>query len=62
MNFFERQDKARSKTTLFLTLFLAGIVFTVPHWTWASHQAMSAEADLFLVTDRQLYGASLPKG
>lgn len=32
-------------------------VFTVPHWTWASHQALSAEADLFLVTDRAVYEA-----
>ncbi len=32
-------------------------VFTVPHWTWASHQAASAGADLFLVTDRSVYEA-----
>ena len=32
-------------------------VFTVPHWTWASHQAASATADLFLVTDRSVYEA-----
>ena len=28
-------------------------VFTVPHWTWASHEARSAE--LFIVTDRAIY-------
>jgi gentisate 1,2-dioxygenase len=30
-------------------------VFTIPHWTWASHEARSARADLFLVTDRAIY-------
>ena len=30
-------------------------VFTVPHWTWASHEARSASADLFVVTDRAIY-------
>ena len=30
-------------------------VFTVPHWTWASHQARGGDADLFLVTDRAVY-------
>ena len=30
-------------------------VFTIPHWTWASHAAPSADADLFLVTDRSLF-------
>ena len=30
-------------------------VFTVPHWTWASHEARSASADLFIVTDRAIY-------
>jgi gentisate 1,2-dioxygenase len=30
-------------------------VFTIPHWTWASHEARSASADLFVVTDRALY-------
>ena len=30
-------------------------VFTVPHWTWASHQARGADADLFVVTDRAVY-------
>ena len=32
-------------------------VFTIPHWNWASHEALSAEADLFMVTDRALYDA-----
>jgi gentisate 1,2-dioxygenase len=32
-------------------------VFTVPHWTWASHQAATPTADLFLVTDRSVYEA-----
>ena len=32
-------------------------VFTVPHWTWASHRAAGADADLFLVTDRSVYEA-----
>jgi gentisate 1,2-dioxygenase len=27
-------------------------VFTVPHWTWASHQAIDGDADLFVVSDR----------
>jgi gentisate 1,2-dioxygenase len=30
-------------------------VFTIPHWTWASHEARSALADLFIVTDRAIY-------
>jgi gentisate 1,2-dioxygenase len=30
-------------------------VFTVPHWTWASHRALSPHADLFVVTDRAVY-------
>jgi gentisate 1,2-dioxygenase len=30
-------------------------VFTVPHWTWASHEARSASAELFIVTDRAIY-------
>jgi gentisate 1,2-dioxygenase len=30
-------------------------VFTIPHWTWATHEARSAAADLFIVTDRALY-------
>jgi len=30
-------------------------VFTVPHWTWVSHQARGGDADLFVVTDRAVY-------
>ena len=30
-------------------------VFTIPHWTWASHTALDADADLFIVTDRSVY-------
>jgi gentisate 1,2-dioxygenase len=30
-------------------------VFTVPHWTWASHEPAAADADLFIVTDRAIY-------
>jgi gentisate 1,2-dioxygenase len=31
-------------------------VFTVPHWTWASHEAAGGQsADLFVVTDRAIY-------
>ena len=29
-------------------------VFTIPHWSWASHEARG-EADLFMVTDRAIY-------
>ena len=29
-------------------------VFTVPHWTWASHEARGT-AELFVVTDRAIY-------
>ncbi len=32
-------------------------VFTVPHWTWASHAASGSDAELFLVTDRSVYEA-----
>ena len=32
-------------------------VFTVPHWTWASHEAQGGDAELFLVTDRSVYEA-----
>jgi gentisate 1,2-dioxygenase len=28
-------------------------VFTIPHWTWASHTSPGAE--LFIVTDRAIY-------
>jgi gentisate 1,2-dioxygenase len=27
-------------------------VFTIPHWTWARHEAKGGDADLFLVTDK----------
>lgn len=30
-------------------------VFTIPHWTWATHTALSGDADLFIVTDRSVY-------
>jgi gentisate 1,2-dioxygenase len=30
-------------------------VFTIPHWTWASHTAVSGAADLFVVTDRAVF-------
>ncbi len=30
-------------------------VFTVPHWTWASHEARSGSADLLVVTDRAIF-------
>jgi gentisate 1,2-dioxygenase len=30
-------------------------VFTIPHWTWASHTAAEGDADLFVVTDRAVY-------
>jgi gentisate 1,2-dioxygenase len=30
-------------------------VFTIPHWTWASHEARTRTADLLLVTDRAIY-------
>jgi gentisate 1,2-dioxygenase len=30
-------------------------VFSVPHWTWASHQALDGDADLFIVTDKSAY-------
>lgn len=29
-------------------------VFTIPHWSWASHEAVRGEADLFVVTDREV--------
>jgi gentisate 1,2-dioxygenase len=32
-------------------------VFTIPHWTWAEHRALSGEADLFVVSDRAAYEA-----
>jgi gentisate 1,2-dioxygenase len=27
-------------------------VFTIPHWTWAHHEAKGGDADLFMVTDK----------
>jgi gentisate 1,2-dioxygenase len=30
-------------------------VFTVPHWTWATHRADSELAHLFMMTDQELY-------
>jgi gentisate 1,2-dioxygenase len=30
-------------------------VFTIPHWTWASHAAIGGNADLFVVTDRAVH-------
>lgn len=30
-------------------------VFTVLHWTWASHEASGGEVDLFVVTDRAVH-------
>ena len=30
-------------------------VFTIPHWTWASHKALAGDADLFIVTDRAVF-------
>ena len=30
-------------------------VFTVPHWSWTTHQAESGDADLFVVSDRAMF-------
>jgi gentisate 1,2-dioxygenase len=30
-------------------------VFTIPHWTWASHEAARGGAELFVVTDRAIF-------
>jgi gentisate 1,2-dioxygenase len=30
-------------------------VFTIPHWTWASHEAVGGEADLFVISDRAAF-------
>lgn len=30
-------------------------VFTVPSWSWASHQALSGDADLFIVSDKVVF-------
>jgi gentisate 1,2-dioxygenase len=32
-------------------------VFTIPHWTWARHEAGGGEADLFMVTDKSAFEA-----
>jgi gentisate 1,2-dioxygenase len=32
-------------------------VFTIPHWTWARHEARGGDADLFLVTDKSAFEA-----
>src|SRR5262249_38075194 len=30
-------------------------VFTIPHWTFAGHEARDGDADLFLVTDKSAF-------
>ena len=30
-------------------------VFTIPHWTWARHEANGGDADLFMVTDKSAF-------
>jgi gentisate 1,2-dioxygenase len=30
-------------------------VFSIPHWTWARHEAVGGEADLFMVTDKSAF-------
>ena len=30
-------------------------VFTIPHWTWARHEASGGDADLFMVTDKSAF-------
>ncbi len=30
-------------------------VFTIPHWTWVSHEAIGGHAAFFIVTDRAVY-------
>jgi gentisate 1,2-dioxygenase len=30
-------------------------VLSIPHWTWASHEAVDGEADLFTVSDRAAF-------
>ena len=30
-------------------------VFTIPHWTWARHEAKGGDADLFMVTDKSAF-------
>ena len=33
-------------------------VFTIPHWTWASHEASGGDADLFIVSDKSAFERS----
>ena len=30
-------------------------VFSIPHWTWAGHEALGGDADLFVASDRAAY-------
>ena len=30
-------------------------VFTIPHWTWASHRSTAERSHLFFCTDRELF-------
>jgi gentisate 1,2-dioxygenase len=30
-------------------------VFTIPHWTFARHEALSGDADLFMVSDKSAF-------
>ena len=30
-------------------------VLTIPHWTWARHEAKGGDADLFMVTDKSAF-------
>jgi gentisate 1,2-dioxygenase len=30
-------------------------VFSIPHWTWASHEALGGDADLFVVSDKSAF-------
>jgi gentisate 1,2-dioxygenase len=32
-------------------------VFTIPHWTWASHAARGGDADIFIVSDYAVFEA-----
>ena len=32
-------------------------VFTIPHWTWAQHEALYGDADFFIVTDKSVFEA-----
>ena len=29
--------------------------FTIPHWSWSTHQATNGDADLFIVTDKSVF-------